>query len=76
MAALRSLFATQSKQRAKSILLQAINSGGLQLLNEMIIDNAGHQIATTLKLVASSNHFPIALYCTAGSVNLSVALTC
>jgi LEA14-like dessication related protein len=49
-----------------SIFLDKINTGGLALLNELVVDTSGAEIIEVMKLATNPNNFPIALYCTAG----------
>eukprot|EP00903_Cladosiphon_okamuranus_P008461 g8129.t1 len=65
------------KQKARSIFLKEINAGGLVLLNELLLQYSGDGINRVLRLLASKDRHPVALYCTAGKdrTGLVVALT-
>ncbi|CAM9714067.1 unnamed protein product, partial [Hapterophycus canaliculatus] len=64
-------------QKARSIFLREINDGGLVLLNELLLQYSGDGINRVLRLLASEDRHPVALYCTAGKdrTGLVVALT-
>ncbi|CAN0145223.1 unnamed protein product [Ectocarpus sp. 13 AM-2016] len=64
-------------QKARDIFLREINAGGLVLLNELLLQYSGDGINRVLRLLASKEHHPVALYCTAGKdrTGLVIALT-
>ncbi|CAM9730061.1 unnamed protein product [Ectocarpus fasciculatus] len=64
-------------QKARGIFLREINAGGLVLLNELLLQYSGDGIDRVLRLLASKEHHPVALYCTAGKdrTGLVIALT-
>lgn len=56
----------RANKKVRSIFLKTINEGGLSLLNELVVDMSGKQIAEVLKLLADPSNYPAAMYCTAG----------
>mmetsp|Transcript_13369 Transcript_13369/g.22280 ORF Transcript_13369/g.22280 Transcript_13369/m.22280 type:complete len:164 (+) Transcript_13369:1418-1909(+) len=56
----------RANKKVRGIFLDIINAGGLALLNELVVDQSGADIAEALKLVAQPENHPVALYCTAG----------
>ncbi len=63
---LAGIFYKRAKVTARTALLEHLNSGGLSLLNEMIIDHSAARLVYILKLLANEESHPVALYCTAG----------
>jgi hypothetical protein len=55
--------------------LNKINSGGLELLYEFVIDTSGKELMEILKLASDDNNYPLALYCTAGDYRLIIFMT-
>ncbi|CAM9735002.1 unnamed protein product [Ascophyllum nodosum] len=53
-------------KKARGIFLREINAGGLILLNELLLQYSGKGISHVLRLLATRERHPIALYCTAG----------
>lgn len=54
------------RNKAKGVFLDTINSGGLPLLNELILQMAAKGICYVLKLCADKSRHPVAFFCTAG----------
>ena len=63
---LLSIFSRRARKKARSLFIDKLNGGGLSLLNEILIDSSGHEIAAVLKLLASNEEHGAAVYCTAG----------
>ena len=51
------------------MFIDRINDGGLGLLNEFVFKNSGPEICSILKVIASDESHPVAMYCTAGSLH-------
>ncbi|CAM9557151.1 unnamed protein product [Sphacelaria rigidula] len=64
-------------KKAKEIFMKEINAGGLVLLNELLLQYSGEGINRVLRLLATRERHPVALYCTAGKdrTGLVMALT-
>ena len=65
-------------QKMRNIFLTKINDGGLQLLNELAIENSPHAIIAVLKIITEeAKSKSIGIYCTAGKdrTGLIAALT-
>ena len=54
------------RTKLKLRMSRAINDGGLGLLNDIILRYSGAQLCSTLKLAATPERHPVAMYCTAG----------
>eukprot|EP00286_Rhodomonas_abbreviata_P018085 CAMPEP_0181305760 /NCGR_PEP_ID=MMETSP1101-20121128/9915_1 /TAXON_ID=46948 /ORGANISM="Rhodomonas abbreviata, Strain Caron Lab Isolate" /LENGTH=318 /DNA_ID=CAMNT_0023411725 /DNA_START=267 /DNA_END=1223 /DNA_ORIENTATION=+ len=52
--------------KAKRIFLDYINSAGLPLLNELILDYGGPAIKAVMEVLSEKDNLPVAFYCTAG----------
>ena len=61
---LLSIFSRRARKKARSLFIDKLNGGGLSLLNEILIDSSGHEIAAVLKLLASNEEHGAAVYCT------------
>lgn len=59
-------FSRRADKKVRSIFLDFINKGGLPLLNELVVDYSGKEIIEVMKIIASSDNHPLAMYCTAG----------
>lgn len=60
------LFSRRVYQRARNIVLEYVNEGGLPLLNQLLLHYSGEDIARVLRICADDSRYPIGLYCTAG----------
>jgi protein tyrosine/serine phosphatase len=56
----------RARYKSKKIFLDTINSGGLPLLNSLILQMASSGIAYVLRVIADESRHPVAFYCTAG----------
>lgn len=63
---LLSSISKRAGKKVRGIFIACINEGGLKLLNEILIDNAGKEIVQVLKLLVEVSNAPAAVYCTAG----------
>lgn len=63
---LLSALSKRAEKNVRSIFINCINAGGLKLLNEILLDNAGKEIVQVLKLLTQPQNYPAAVYCTAG----------
>lgn len=54
------------RSKAKKVFLDAINGGGLPMMNELILQMAAKGIRYVLMLCADTSRHPVAFYCTAG----------
>eukprot|EP01041_Mallomonas_annulata_P011463 gene11463-23974_t len=61
-----SLFSRRAYAQMKAVFIKEINDGGLPLLNQLVIKASGAAITSVLKIIASDDNLPVALYCTAG----------
>jgi protein tyrosine/serine phosphatase len=52
--------------KMKSVFVDHINEGGLTLLNRLVLENSGKEIAEVMKIIACEENQPAAIYCTAG----------
>jgi hypothetical protein len=59
-------FSRRADKKVREIFINVINSGGLSLLNELVVDLSGQQIIEVLKIIAEKNNHPLGVYCTAG----------
>jgi protein tyrosine/serine phosphatase len=59
-------FSRRADKKVRSIFLDYINTGGLSLLNELVVDYSGIEIIEVMKIIASADNHPLAMYCTAG----------
>ena len=62
-----SAFSRRAGKKVRNIFIDTINSGGLSLLNELVIDASGHEIVAVMRLIADNTNYPIGLFCTAGT---------
>lgn len=61
-----SLISRKAEKQVRNIFLDKINSGGLSLLYEFVVDNSGIEIIEVLKIIAEPANYPLCFYCTAG----------
>ena len=62
-----SMVSKRSYSQMKSIFVKSINTGGLQLLNELAIENSAYAIIDILKVITEeSSSRNIGIFCTAG----------
>ena len=59
-------FSRRAEKNVRSIFIDKINDGGLELLNEFVFKNSGYQLANILKVIAEGDSHPVVMYCTAG----------
>lgn len=60
------MISRRAEKKVRNIFIDTINSGGLSLLNELVIDASSKEIIDVLKLLSNKDNFPIGMYCTAG----------
>ncbi len=54
-------------QRAfRGAFFARLNDGGLSMLNEIVLDSAGPEIAAVMKVLSDDKNLPAAVFCTAG----------
>lgn len=62
-----SKFSRRANKKVRGMFIDRINTGGLALLNELVVDSSGREIVEVLKLIAEPKNHPIGVYCTAGT---------
>jgi len=60
------IFSKRMYGRARELVLEYVNQGGLPLLNDLLLTSSGKELAMILKIAADKSRHPIGLYCTAG----------
>lgn len=59
-------FSRRADKKVRKIFIDTINGGGLSLLNELVVDFSSKEIIQVMKLLATKENHPVAMYCTAG----------
>jgi hypothetical protein len=59
-------FSRRAEKNVRSLFIDTINDGGLQLLNEFVFKNSGNELVSILKVIADAESHPVVMYCTAG----------
>lgn len=60
-------FSRRAEKNVRSMFIDTINDGGLELLNQFVFKNSGFELVAILKVIAEAENHPVVMYCTAGT---------